>query len=107
MKIFFCILILLFDVTASSQDLPPVTQQQLENIAETNDDDPKDDNLLQQLDYFKKHPIDLNAATTDELQALKFITDLQIANLLRYKQLLGKFIGSKVIGNVILFVNIL
>lgn len=93
MKLIFFIWLLLGTVIGFAQDLPPVTQQQLENIAETNDEDPKDDNFLQQLDYFRKHPIDLNSATAEELQALRFITDLQIARLLRYRELLGKFIS--------------
>lgn len=76
-----------------SQDVPPTTQQQLENIAENSDEEPKDDDFLQQLDYFRKHPVNLNAATTEELQALKFLTDLQIDNFLRYRNLLGKLIS--------------
>jgi hypothetical protein len=92
-KIVSFILLLLLSITCSSQDVPAVTQQQLENIAETNDEDPKDDNLLQQLDYFRKHPISLNAATAEELQSLKIITDLQINNFIRYRNLLGKFIS--------------
>lgn len=75
-----------------AQELPPATQQQLENIAETNEEDPKDDNLLQQLDYFRKHPINLNAAPAEELQALKIVTDLQITNLIRYRKLFGNLI---------------
>jgi hypothetical protein len=92
-KIISFILLLLLSITCSSQDVPPVTQQQLENIAENNDEDPKDDNLIQQLDYFRKHPINLNAATVEELQSLKIITDLQINNFIRYRNLLGKLIS--------------
>lgn len=76
-----------------AQELPPATQQQLENIAETNEEEPKDDNLLQQLDYFRKHPINLNAAQAEELQALKIVTDLQITNLIRYRNLFGNLIS--------------
>lgn len=93
MKYFVLILILFFSCDCFAQDVPPTTQQQLENIAEANDEDPKDDNLLQQLDYFKKHPINLNTATKEELQTLRLITDLQIENLLRYRNLLGKLIS--------------
>jgi hypothetical protein len=93
MRIVLFISLLLLASTAFPQDIPPVTQQQLENVAETNDEDPKDDNLLQQLDYFRKHPININAGTAEELQALKFITDLQIGNFIRYRNLFGKFIS--------------
>jgi hypothetical protein len=76
-----------------SQDVPPITQQQLENVAENNNDDPKDDNLLQQLDYFRKHPINLNTAAVEELQSLKIITDLQINNFIRYRIIFGSLIN--------------
>ena len=75
-----------------SQDLPPITQQQLENLAETNDEEPKDDNFLQQLEYFRKHPINLNSATLEELQAIRFLNELQIASFFRYRSLLGNLI---------------
>ncbi|HWI92161.1 MAG TPA: helix-hairpin-helix domain-containing protein [Flavisolibacter sp.] len=93
MKIVFFISLLLLALSVFSQEIPPVTQQQLENVAETIDEDPKDDDLLQQLDYFRKHPINLNTATAEELQTLRFITDLQIGNFIRYRNLFGKFIS--------------
>ena len=74
------------------QDLPPITQQQLESLAETNDEEPKDDNFLQQLEYFRRHPINLNSATIEELQAIRFLNELQIASLFRYRSLLGNLI---------------
>ena len=93
MRSFFFILLSCFSIACYTQELPSTTQQQLENIAEANDEDLRDDNLLQQLDYFKKHPININVATTEELQSLKTITDLQIGNLLRYRNLLGNFVS--------------
>ena len=77
-----------------AQDLPPNTQQQLENTADANEDENQDDdNFLQQLDYLKKHPVNINSATAEELQALRFLTDLQIGNLIRYRSLLGNLIS--------------
>jgi hypothetical protein len=93
MRATFLILFLFLSAACFAQDLPPTTQQQLENIAEANDEDPKDDNFLQQLDYFRKHPINLNSATPEELQALKALTDLQIGNIIHYRNLLGNFIN--------------
>jgi DNA uptake protein ComE-like DNA-binding protein len=93
MKLVISIVLLFFSFTCVGQDLPLTTQQQLENIAEANEEDPKDDNLLQQLDYFRKHPINLNSATAEELQSLKVLTDLQIGNLIHYRNLLGNFIN--------------
>jgi hypothetical protein len=80
-------------LTCIAQDVPPITQQQLEDLAETTDDEPKDDNFLQQLEYFRKHPINLNTANIEELQAIRFLNDLQITSLLRYRRLLGNLIS--------------
>ena len=93
MNRFFFILLLTFGtITCVSQDLPPITQQQLENLAETDDDETKDDDFLQQLAYFRKHPINLNTTTVEELQAIRLLNDLQIASLFRYRKLLGNLI---------------
>ncbi len=93
MKRIAFILLLFFAGNCFTQDLPPTTQQQLENIEEATDEDPKDDNLLQELDYFKRHPLNLNTATVEELQSLKMITDLQIGNFILYRGLLGNLVN--------------
>ena len=85
---------LFFACRCFAQELPLITQQQLEDVAETNDAEPSDDNLLQQLEYFRKHPINLNTATVEELQSLRLINDLQINNLIRYRRLLGNLIST-------------
>lgn len=75
------------------QEVPVKTQQQLENLADvTENEAPADDSYLQQLDYFIKHPINLNSATVSDLQSLILLTDLQINNLIRYRNVLGKFV---------------
>jgi hypothetical protein len=80
--------------SAIAQEVPITTQQQLENTAEAMEDEAvKDDNYLQDLAYYHKHKIDINAAGAEELQALKFLTDLQIGNIINYRRLVGKFIS--------------
>jgi hypothetical protein len=91
-RLSFIWLFIICTVSCYCQDLPPITQQQLENLAETNDVEPKDDSFLQQLEYFRKHPINLNSATLEELQAIRFLNELQIASFFRYRSLLGNFI---------------
>jgi hypothetical protein len=93
MRAYF-ILLLFFALGGFSQDLPPVTQQQLENLADANEDEnQEDDNFLLQLDYFKQHPLNLNTATAEELQLLRFLNDLQINSLIRYRNLFGNLIS--------------
>lgn len=74
----------------AAQELPSATEQQLENLGE---ESPDDDALLQQLAFLQKHPVDLNTATANDLQQLRFLTPLQISNLLRYRRAFGKLIN--------------
>src|SRR5689334_660444 len=83
-------LIFLFAVSLSQQ-VPVKTEQQLEDLA-TSDNEIQDDQFLLQLNYFKKHPLDINSANAEELQSLFFLTDLQIVQLIRYRNILGKFL---------------
>ena len=79
--------------TSFAQEIPVKTQQQLESLADaTEDETQQDDSYLLQLDYVRKNPIDLNIATAGELQSLRLITDLQINNLIKYRNLLGRLI---------------
>ncbi|GAA4737910.1 ComEA family DNA-binding protein [Flavisolibacter ginsenosidimutans] len=74
---------------AGAQDLPASTQQQLENLG---DEELKDDALLQSLAFYKKHPLNLNEATAEDLQALRLLTALQTDAFLRYRAAFGKLI---------------
>jgi hypothetical protein len=92
-----CLIILLLLLTiiispfTFSQEDPVVNEQQLENLAETNEMETEDDSWLQELEHFRKHRLNLNRADADELAQLK-LTDLQIENLIQYRALLGAFI---------------
>ena len=91
------ILITLFITHYSSlmmgQEIPHTTEQQLENLANADQMETEDDSYVVQLQYLKKHPLNLNEADADELKELFFLTDLQIESLLSYRRLLGKFIS--------------
>ncbi len=76
-----------------SQEIPPATEQQLENQTDADQGETEDDAWLQELEQFRKNPINLNTADADELKQLKIITDLQIANLISYRNLFGRFIS--------------
>jgi hypothetical protein len=80
-------------MTVMAQERPePVNEQQLEMQAEREEGVPEDDTQWQQLAYLQKHPLNLNAATDNELKALRLLTDLQIGNFLMYRQQLGALI---------------
>jgi hypothetical protein len=77
----------LISLACTAQELPPTTEQQLENIGE---EVIEDDALLQSLAFYRRHPINLNTATVEELQPLRFLNSLQIAAFLRYRAAFGK-----------------
>jgi hypothetical protein len=79
--------------TCFAQDIPPATEQQLENLTDVEQAETEDDSYLQQLEQYRRNPINLNAAEASELRELRILTDLQIANLISYRRLLGKFIS--------------
>jgi hypothetical protein len=71
------------DTTAFKNDDNQV--QQLENIAESNSNEEIDyTNLLDGLNYRRKHPINLNKTNAEELNELHLLNDIQINNLLEY-----------------------
>src|SRR5215218_7742963 len=78
---------------SKAQQLPSGTEQQLENLAEVTEDETEDDTYLQQLQYYVLHPLNLNTATAEELQAIKILTPLQIAHLLQYRKLFQNLIS--------------
>ncbi len=75
------------------QEIPPATEQQLENQTDADQGETEDDAYLQELEQFRKNPINLNSADADELKQLRILTDLQIANLISYRNLFGRLIS--------------
>lgn len=74
--------------------IPPVVEQQLENLTEANEDaETEDDSYLQNLAHFIKDPINLNYADEGQLQDLKFVNPVQISDFLTYRNLLGNFVS--------------
>ncbi len=90
--IVFCLLFLTTADTLVGQDIHPITEQQLENLADLEQMETEDDSYLLELEQFRKNPINLNTAGAEELKQLRFITELQIENLITYRTLLGKLI---------------
>ncbi len=89
----YCLLLVAFSATA--QEYHPVnetTAEQLENMAAASDAEIKDDSYLRQLDHFKKHPLNINTASAEELDELNILSGLQIQQLFMYKKLLGKLV---------------
>lgn len=75
-----------------AQEIPVSTEQQLENQTDAAEEETEDDTYLQDLEHFRKMPLNLNTADADELKQLRVLTDLQIANLVMYRNLFGQLI---------------
>jgi hypothetical protein len=88
------ILFMLTSIMSSAQDLPQKTQQQLENLADATEvEEEQDDNLLQQLEYFRRNPLNLNQATAADLQQLRLLGPLQIQHFFTYRKTLGPLLN--------------
>jgi len=87
------ILFLLHPFRGWGQEIPVSTEQQLENQTDADQGETEDDTYLQDLEQFRKNPINLNTADADELKQLRIVTDLQIANLISYRNLFGKLVS--------------
>jgi DNA uptake protein ComE-like DNA-binding protein len=92
MKAIFISLIL-FIANSCYAQVPPTVQQQLEAHAEAEETSTQlEGHYLQQLEYFRKHPININATSSEELQQLKILNATQVMALLQYEKFAGKLI---------------
>jgi hypothetical protein len=69
---------------------PVDINEQVEDLA-AEDIDTEDDSYLQDLEYYRKHPLKINEVGISELRELRILTDLQIQNFIQYRTLLGAF----------------
>jgi hypothetical protein len=88
-RVFLSLLFLFFSASSFAQqkDEPvndDATQQKIENIAENTTEDVDVNTLLDKLNYYKDHPLNLNTASREELEDLLLLDDLQIQALLHH-----------------------
>lgn len=94
MKKLLLILYVVFNAHfSSSQEIPITTEQQLENLTDANEGETEDDSYLQELETFRRHPLNINMADAEEFKLLRILTDLQIVNFMIYRNLFGKLIS--------------
>jgi Helix-hairpin-helix motif len=68
-------------------------EQQIENLTDADQSETEDDSYLQQLEQYRKNPVNLNNADENDLKELKILSGLQIANFITYRNFFGKFIS--------------
>ena len=83
----------LFCISYSQETTVTNTEQQLENLTDNEQAETEDDSYLQQLEFYRKNPLNLNVADENDLKELKILSGLQISNLITYRRLFGNFIS--------------
>lgn len=78
-----------------------VIERLVETISENNEENEIDYTaLLEDLNYFYDHPLNLNAATREQLQQLYLLTDYQITSLFNYRRKYGQLNSIYEIQNI-------
>jgi hypothetical protein len=81
-------------LTSLAQETPVTSaEQQLENLTDIDQAETEDDSYLQQLEHFRKNPLNLNEADENDLKELKILSGLQITSFISYRKLFGSFIS--------------
>lgn len=93
LSIWFVVILVHQSGFSTAQEIPVTTEQQLENLADATEEETEDDSYLQDLERFRKDPLNLNLADEDELAQLRVLNDLQIASLISYRMLFGKLLS--------------
>ena len=76
------------------QDKSEIIQQRIEFISERFQSENIDlTNIIEQLDFYFEHPINLNYTDGVELEELGLLTTVQISDLVLHRKLFGKFIS--------------
>ncbi|MEL6277112.1 MAG: helix-hairpin-helix domain-containing protein [Bacteroidota bacterium] len=99
----YCLLLLPYLLSGQSpadslyNELPSEVEQliedQLANEASENEDFDLNFAFVV-LDAYRKRPLDLNKATADELAELPFFNDIQVSQLLEYRQRMNGFLNQ-------------
>jgi hypothetical protein len=88
------LLVFLLCFESNAQDKNDIIQQRIEFIAEQFASEDLDlSAIVERLNDFSEHPINLNNTDEETLKSLFLLTDLQISNLLLHRQLFGDFIS--------------
>jgi hypothetical protein len=91
-----CLLLFSFGLISQllmAQERSDVIQQRIEFISEQLAVEDIDlTNVIEVLNYYYENPINLNSASSQELQEMNLLTDIQIAALLLHIKLFGKLI---------------
>ena len=83
--------VVVFRFNALSQT--PLFEDLIENIAENSDIEIDYSSLYEDLNYYYNNPLNLNTATSEELERLKILSEFQIKSLHRYIERKGNMLS--------------
>lgn len=98
-KLLFLLITILFSLSSYAQkdsiSIIEIPSDAVENlILSTQNDNGFDLNTaFEKLDWYKKHPLNINEANAESLQELGFLSALQIEQLIQYRLQVGKLIA--------------
>ncbi len=84
---------LVFACLRAEAQINTTTEQQIETLAEAQEEELEDDQYVQQLQTYKRHPLNVNSTSAAELAQLKMLNALQINSLLSYRRFFGPFLN--------------
>ena len=85
----------LFAIKGNAQN-PELTEfraSQLETLSEKKDNEPEDDTYETDMENFRRHPLNINAATEEDLIQLHLLNAAQVRNFFAYSKLLGPLLS--------------
>ncbi len=103
-----CLIFLSTNLFAQKKDVESddAVEQKIENVTESINQDAASDKeidyttLLDNLNIYKEHPLDLNTATKDQLENLTLLNDLQVQALLDHIAKNGKLISLEELQSI-------
>ena len=102
MRLLICLLITAFPSwviaqidTTSTDEVPDVARQIVEDYLQNTESESEFDfnTLFERFEYFREHPINLNHAEELDLRELGVLSDIQIINLIQYRQEAGELVA--------------
>lgn len=94
LRFFFLLVLISISNLVLSQDKSEIIQQRIEFISERFQSENMDlINIVEQLNFYYEHPINLNFTDGIELEDLGLLTSVQISDLVLHRKLFGKLIS--------------
>ena len=75
-------------------------EEKIEQVAQDIDENIDLEPLFQKLVYYRRHPININQASKEELEDLMFLNEFQVQAILQHRQLNGKFLSIEELQSV-------